>query len=331
MIDRETADSIWNETAAKTREHRETNDCTVKAMAIATGESYDTCRAALAKFGRKARKGCGWPVQWRALNSLGYVAYDLTNHVDGRTTITLERELRKRFPNGRFLIGVKRHRMAMRDGHMIDHAKGSRRRICTVYAVFPADHEKPAGYEFDRSRLVDVFETTDEPYVKASPIKYANGASMRLAIPTENGRAMPPKPNTKPEPEPTPAEPVSQNLRPAPVSRKVRRMTTKIRATGAEHPITSARKAYGLSTNQLGELLDMPGASLWRIERGLNVPRREVARALYEFFSGALPLGAIYDGPFWMDERPENERARVLAELAVLGQAYGDQAASAAG
>lgn len=96
-------------------------------------------------------------------------------------------------------------------------------------------------------------------------------------------------------------------------------MTTKIRATGAEHPITTARVAMGLSTNEVGKRIGFPGASLWRIERGLNIPRREVARELHEFFGGALPIGAIYDGPYWLESTPQTEVDRVIDEVKAFG------------
>ena len=305
MIDRETASEIWRQQVQASNAKRETRDCTVKAISIACDVPYDDAHAALKAGGRRDRHGCRFRQQWPAIDALGFVVYDISDHVSGRTAITIERELRRRYPNGRCLIRVRGHLMAYRDGHIIDHAQGSRRRTCDVYFVVPKDAEQPRGYEFNRTRVVD--ETgylTDEPYTPPAPVE--------------------PEPVVEPEPQP---EPLTQKPR----SRKVRRMTTKIKATGAEHPITSARIAFGLSTNQLGKIIGYPGASLWRLERGLNTPRAEVARELFRFFGGALPIGAIYDGPFWLDTTPDDERARVLARLGDVGQAYRGDTAHAAG
>jgi hypothetical protein len=50
----------------------ETNDCSVKAVAIACGVTYDVAHAALKSFGRKDRSGCHDGVIRMAIVSLGF-------------------------------------------------------------------------------------------------------------------------------------------------------------------------------------------------------------------------------------------------------------------
>jgi hypothetical protein len=66
--------ALWDTMATASRAHNEHNDCTVKALTAATGLSYDECHHALAKQGRKPRKGCHFhTVGKRAAADLGFL------------------------------------------------------------------------------------------------------------------------------------------------------------------------------------------------------------------------------------------------------------------
>lgn len=62
--------------------------------------------------------------------------------------------------------------------------------------------------------------------------------------------------------------------------------------------MTQLRKSRGLSLDALARQVGTDQANLSRVERGLQIPNRDLARSLYRFFDGAIPLGAIYDPDF---------------------------------
>lgn len=70
--------------------------------------------------------------------------------------------------------------------------------------------------------------------------------------------------------------------------------------------LTQIRKSRGLSLDQVAGCVGTDPTNLSRVERGAQVPKRELARALFEFYDGAVPLGTIYDPQYV----PPNEQAR---------------------
>ena len=70
----ETTKQQWQSMVASSKAKGEHNDCTVKALTAATGLPYDQCHAALAKHGRKHRKGCHFAsVGKKAAADLGFL------------------------------------------------------------------------------------------------------------------------------------------------------------------------------------------------------------------------------------------------------------------
>lgn len=59
--------------------------------------------------------------------------------------------------------------------------------------------------------------------------------------------------------------------------------------------LTQTRKSRGLSLDQVAGIVGTDPTNLSRVEKGAQVPKRELARALFEFYDGAVPLGVIYD------------------------------------
>lgn len=59
--------------------HNEHRDCTVVAMTITTGLSYETCREALAAAGRKSRRGTFFFQQKQAYEALGFTLREWTS------------------------------------------------------------------------------------------------------------------------------------------------------------------------------------------------------------------------------------------------------------
>lgn len=71
----------------------------------------------------------------------------------------------------------------------------------------------------------------------------------------------------------------------------------------AESLMTQIRKSKGLSLSQVADVVGTDQANLSRIEKGAQVPKRELARALYQFYDRAVPLGAIYDPEHYASEK----------------------------
>lgn len=62
--------------------------------------------------------------------------------------------------------------------------------------------------------------------------------------------------------------------------------------------LTQIRRSRGLSLDHVAEAVGTGKGNLRRVENGDQVPKRELARALFSFYNGAIPLGRIYDPRF---------------------------------
>lgn len=69
--------------------------------------------------------------------------------------------------------------------------------------------------------------------------------------------------------------------------------------------ITEIRKSRGLTLGEVAEQVGTDPTNLGRIERGEQIPKRILARALFKFYGETVPLQAIYD-PEYYDERWRN-------------------------
>ena len=58
------------------------------------------------------------------------------------------------------------------------------------------------------------------------------------------------------------------------------------------------RRARGLSLAAVAEKVGTDPSNLAKVERGEQIPKRALARRLFDFYSGAVPLDAIYDPEF---------------------------------
>jgi putative transcriptional regulator len=66
-----------------------------------------------------------------------------------------------------------------------------------------------------------------------------------------------------------------------------------------ESLMTQMRKSRSLSLEQVAQAVQTDQANLSRVEKGRQVPKRELARRLYDFYGGTVPLAAIYDPEFY--------------------------------
>ena len=62
--------------------------------------------------------------------------------------------------------------------------------------------------------------------------------------------------------------------------------------------LREARKNLGLTANQVAAAIGCDRATLYRIEDGDSLPRRETARKLWQLYKGRIPLEQIYDPKF---------------------------------
>lgn len=140
----EASETIWQSMVTDSRAKGEHNDCTVKALTAATGLPYDQCHAALAKQGRKPRKGCHFSSMGkRAAAELGWLMETVDPYdYRAKTMITAERD--RAFRSGRYVCQVRRHVAALVDGKVIDWSQGRRHRLQAVYAFTPIPGFVPA-------------------------------------------------------------------------------------------------------------------------------------------------------------------------------------------
>lgn len=59
--------------------------------------------------------------------------------------------------------------------------------------------------------------------------------------------------------------------------------------------LKTAREKRNLSVLELAPKLGTHPQNYYRIERGEQLPKRELARKIHTFFDGDVTLGAIYD------------------------------------
>ena len=62
--------------------------------------------------------------------------------------------------------------------------------------------------------------------------------------------------------------------------------------------LRQARAKSGLTAREIAQANEVDRATLYRIEDGRQLPKRETARSLFRFYKGRVPLAAIYDPEF---------------------------------
>lgn len=66
--------------------------------------------------------------------------------------------------------------------------------------------------------------------------------------------------------------------------------------------MTQIRKSRGLSLDVVAGAVGTDPTNLSRVEKGVQAPKRELARALFLYYDKRVPLGAIYDPEFHADQ-----------------------------
>ena len=126
--------TTYRDCVAESHRLKETNDCTVKALAIVTGESYAAVHKKLKRAGRKNHHVVHRHIQEKVLKRFGF---NLVRwRVNSRTTRALERN--GEIPSvGAFLIYSGSHVSAYTEGRVRDWAKNKLKRVEGVWRVEP--------------------------------------------------------------------------------------------------------------------------------------------------------------------------------------------------
>jgi len=111
----------------------ERHDCTVRALALVTGEGYEMAHYACECRGRLRGFGMHWSIYEKVLDDLGYHAHEHETP-PAKTPITLERlNLR-----GRYLVKYRSHAGCLIDGKVIGGRKGRRHQVWWITRVTKA-------------------------------------------------------------------------------------------------------------------------------------------------------------------------------------------------
>jgi hypothetical protein len=97
----------------------ERNDCTIRALAISTGEPYEKCYMKLWRFGRKPNKGTN--IRKFFKNNKVIFGYCFKK-LKFRKSITLNRFVKKYF-FGTYYVRISGHVFVVKDGVAIDMTK----------------------------------------------------------------------------------------------------------------------------------------------------------------------------------------------------------------
>jgi len=97
----------------------ERNDCTVRALAIATLVPYWKCYQVLAEFGRKPNRGTN--IRKFFKNNKMVLGYWFKK-LNFRKQITLNKFVKK-YPEGTYYVRISRHVFVVKDGVAIDMTK----------------------------------------------------------------------------------------------------------------------------------------------------------------------------------------------------------------
>lgn len=132
------ASKRYQEACAKTAEHKEDRDCTVKMLMIAAGISYEAAHKLMEQEGRRNRKGGhGWQ---NSFEKLGF-----TLHLEPTVTAKTMRTLMPMLENDKtYVVQSAGHVSAIVNGDFADWADSRKIRVRRVYQVLPKNRARQA-------------------------------------------------------------------------------------------------------------------------------------------------------------------------------------------
>ena len=113
------------------KHYKDTNFCSVIALASVTGMSFGKSRIKMEKLGRKHRKGSVVVDLLTAIKNRGY-EYERIEGYRGHHVKTMGGKLKGK---GNFIIIVRGHALAVMDGKINDWSENSCHRVVNVYMV----------------------------------------------------------------------------------------------------------------------------------------------------------------------------------------------------
>ena len=116
----------------------ETNDCAVKAVAIACDVAYSVAHKTLKLTGRRNRQGTYiWQTE-KAIEMLGFKREKVD--CSAKTVASIAKD--SAFKKGYFHVHVRGHILAITGGVVQDWTEGRRHRIIQAYKVVPCESRK---------------------------------------------------------------------------------------------------------------------------------------------------------------------------------------------
>lgn len=112
----------------------ETNDCSVKCLAIVTGKSYAQCHEALRLQGRKKGRGANGRQIEKALNALGFKT--VNTEWTGKTFISFKCD-----PEKVVMLFSKSHVVAVTNSVIRDWSNGTRRKPIGAWEIVRMDSQ----------------------------------------------------------------------------------------------------------------------------------------------------------------------------------------------
>jgi hypothetical protein len=114
---------------------KETNDCSVMAIAIACRLSYKKAHDLMAAYGRKNRQGANNFAILQAARSLGFEITAVNNLVQGNGCGYTVTTIGEKCKSGYYLAFVRGHVLGVVNGEIYDWTEGRRHRVNEVYKV----------------------------------------------------------------------------------------------------------------------------------------------------------------------------------------------------
>ena len=110
--------------------YKDTNNCSVVAVAVSTGVAYGAAFKALEKAGRARGKGATTGQIREALDYLGYTTRTVVEYFKTVRTVT------DYLPStGNFIAYTQGHVLSIRNGRVIDWTEGRRHKVYTASEV----------------------------------------------------------------------------------------------------------------------------------------------------------------------------------------------------
>tara|TARA_R110002167_G_scaffold243200_2_gene448776 strand:+ start:769 stop:1206 length:438 start_codon:yes stop_codon:yes gene_type:complete len=130
-----TMTKLYQHLKTQSEKINETNDCAVKAIAVACGIQYKDAWNLARKFGRRFRgRTNSYRITFPAIKSKGFVCTDVWNHKMNKAKTI--RSLKPLIPSrGVFLVFVRGHVFAVRGGEIHDWSEGRCHRITLIVRV----------------------------------------------------------------------------------------------------------------------------------------------------------------------------------------------------